>query len=338
MDLTNDDLILEYLGWFEHNKGRAVSSVNKYIVYLRNLAVWLNRTHGRQLLQATRQDLEEFTGLEAHRNGMSPRSRRPLVAAIRGFYKWAIDQWYIQQNPAAALPYPTSGRRLPKPMGLKHAERLIMQPDLNEFIGVRDAAILSVFIGCGLRLGGLALLNQSNLVFLPDDDGVEWLVIRVIEKGDKERLIPAPHETRLLVRAYLGHPELKTIDRTLPDGDQVLWVSVNNRKVPEYDYNGEHRRLAERSISDMVVKHGTAAGIPRQECHPHALRHLYGTELTEGNVQQRKVQVLLGHSDMKSTAIYQHVAVRSLMKEVQRANPLAKMRTPVTGLANHLTR
>ncbi len=338
MDMTNDDLILEYLGWFEHNKGRAVSSVNKYIVYLRNLAAWLSRTHGKQLLQATRHDLEEFTGLEAHRNGMSPRSRRPLVAAIRGFYKWAIDQWYIQQNPAAALPYPTSGRRLPKPMGLKNAERLIMQPDLNEFIGVRDAAILSVFIGCGLRLGGLAPLNQSNLVFLPDDDGVEWLVIRVIEKGDKERLIPAPHETRLLVRAYLGHPELKTIDRTLPDGDQVLWVSVNNRKVPEYDYNGEHRRLAERSISDMVVKHGTAAGIPRQECHPHALRHLYGTELTEGNVQQRKVQVLLGHSDMKSTAIYQHVAVRSLMKEVQRANPLAKMRTPVTGLANHLTR
>lgn len=333
---SDKELILEWLEWFEHNKGRAAGSVNKYMTYLQNLSAFLEQ-RGKTLPQASRRDLEEFTGIEAHKAGMSPRSRRPLVAAVRGFYKWAETQWYIKSNPAETLPYPSTGRRLPKPMTLRNAEKLIMQPDLDEFTGVRDAAIMSVFIGCGLRLSGLAKMNRSSLVFAPDDRGVEWLFVRVVEKGDRERFVPAPHETRLLVSAYLGHGYLRTIDRTLPDGDEILWASVNNRLVPEHEYAGENRRMAERSISDMIIKHGTAAGIPRSECHPHAMRHLYGTELTEDDVQQRKIQVLLGHSDMKSTQIYQHVAVRGLMKAVQKSNPLAKIHTPVTGLVEHIT-
>lgn len=333
---TNESLILEWLEWFEHNQGRSAGSVNKYLAYLRNLASWLQKTRSKKLVDADKKDLEEYTGLEAHRSGMSPRSRRPLVAAIRGFYKWALDQWYVKENPAALLPYPTSGRRLPRPMSLENAEKLMMQPDLDEFIGVRDAAILSMFIGCGLRLSGMVALNESNLVFM-NHEGQEWLLIRVVEKGNKERVIPAPHETRLLLRAYLGHPELSKIDRSLPDGDRVLWVSMANRSVPEHEYYGENRRLSHRSIGEMIEKYGDQAGIPRSECRPHALRHLYGTELTEDNVQQNKIQVLLGHSDPKSTGIYQHVAMRSLMKEVARSNPLAKMKTPVTELTKTLT-
>ena len=335
-EITNNDLILEWLQLLEHNKNRALGTVNKYHAYLNNLAEWL-KAREKTLRQADKADLEEYTGIEAHKQGMAPRSRRPVIAAIKGFYAWALTQWYVQDNPAATLSYPTAGLRLPKGMTLTNAEKLLMQPGLEEFKGVRDSAILAVFMGCGLRLGGVAALNQEDLVF-HEIEGQEWLIIRVVEKGDRERYVPAPHETRLLVRAYLGHPELKLKNRTTEDGRQVLFVNTNNQHVPPHEYYGENTRLTDRNIGRMIEKHGQAAGIPRDQCHPHALRHLYGTELTESDIQQNKIQVLLGHASAKSTAIYQHVAMRTLIKAVEQANPLAKIHTPVTELAEHLSR
>lgn len=335
-EITNKDLILEWLQLIEHNKNRALGTVNKYHAYLNNLAEWL-KAREKTLRQADKADLEEYTGIEAHKQGMAPRSRRPMIAAIRGFYAWAKGQWYVKDDPAATLSYPTTGIRLPKGMTLGNAEKLLMQPGLDDFRSVRDSAILGVFMGCGLRVGGLTSINQEDLVF-HEIDGQEWLIIRVTEKGDKERFVPAPHETRLLIRAYLGHPELKHKDRTLEDGRRVLFVSTRNHSVPPHEYFGENTRLTEGTIHRMIVKRGTAAGIPRDQCHPHALRHLYGTELTESDVQQNKIQVLLGHSCAKSTAIYQHVAMRTLIKAMEQANPLAKIHTPVSDLADHLSR
>lgn len=335
-DITDKNLILEWLQLLEHNRNRAVGTVNKYHVYLLKLSEWLGE-RGKTLRQAEKSDLDEYVGIEAHRRGMAPRSRRPLVAAIRRFYLWAEEQWYVAENPAAKLDYPNAGDRLPKGMTLTNAQKMIMQPGLDDFLGVRDTAILMVLAGCGLRVGGLVALNQEDLIFTVDG-GDEELYIRVIEKGDKERLVPAPDETRMILRAYLGHSDLNLRDRTIDDGRQVLFVSTKNHKVPAHEYYGEALRLSEWAIHDMMVKRGERAGIPRDQCHPHALRHLYGTELTESDVQQRKIQVLMGHRDIKSTASYQHVAMRSLAKAVKHANPLSKIHTPVTELVKQLSR
>ncbi len=329
-------LILEWLSWMEHNRGRQPGTVNKYLRYLELLSVHLAREN-KSLLTAERDDIEAFTGIEAHRRGMAPRSRRPVVVAVRGFYAWALRSGLVGTDPSGSVPYPKAGRRLPRGMDLKNAERILMAPDLESFLGVRDAAILSVFIGCGLRLTGVSNLNQSDLVFVDDVDGKgERLVIRLREKGDNERFVPAPHETRLLVRAYLGHEELERIDRTLPDGDQVLFVSTMDRTVPPHEYYGERRRISTRSIAEMVEKYGEQVGIPRDQCHPHALRHLYGTELGEEDVHILKMQALLGHSNPNTTKDYVRVAMRSLAKEVDRANPLGKIKTPVSELARVL--
>ncbi|MCP3869700.1 MAG: tyrosine-type recombinase/integrase [Gammaproteobacteria bacterium] len=334
-EITDKSMILEWLELMEHNQNRAIGTVNKYHAYLTRLSEFL-KTRGKDLRKAEKEDLEQFTGIVAHQRGMLPRSRRPLVAAVRKFYFWAKEQWYVDANPAADLSYPTTGERLPNGMTLKNAGKLLLQPGLDDFKSVRDTAILSLFMGCGLRVGGLASLNQEDLIFTEIEDK-EWMLVRVIEKGDRERLMPAPHEARLLLRAYLGHPDLKRLDRTLEDGRQVLFVSMHNNNVPPHEYHGKNTRLNERNIHRMIVKHGEAAGIPRDQCHPHALRHLYGTELTESDVQQRKIQVLLGHACMKSTARYQHVAMRSLATAVEEANPLSKLHTPVTDLAKQLT-
>ena len=143
--------------------------------------------------------------------------------------------------------------------------------------------MMAVMMSCGMRVSGLVNLNQEHLFWFQYQNK-QRLALRVIEKGGHERELPIPHEAMLLLQAYLGHEELNDIDRTLPNGEQVLFVSVRNRRVPEQDYRGEARRLTEKSIWTMMQKYGTEAGLPEELCHPHALRHMLGAEMMEEDI------------------------------------------------------
>jgi integrase/recombinase XerD len=336
MKAENRKIIIQWLEWKEHNEGRQPGTINKYLGYLDGLSGWLLADRQVELLQASEDDLKEFCGKVAHKNGMAPRSRRPLIAAIKGFFAWALKNGLVLSNPAEDVPYPRSGRRPPKGMDLAAAESILLQLDLDTFLGVRDMAILLTFMGCGMRLSGLCRLNQSDLIW-SQDGKKKRLYIRVIEKGDHLRYVPAPDDVYTALRAYLGHAELQEIDRMLPDGDQVLFVSTMDRRLQPHEYYGEARRLSPRSIEDMIERLGAMAGIPRDQCHPHALRHLYGTEMTESDVNVLKLQALMGHSDANTTKSYAHVALRSLAKAVDEGNPLSKIKTPVSELAKIVT-
>lgn len=327
-------MIEQFLQFKALNQGKADTTIVKYRGYLQRLAKFLTAKQ-TELLRASQQDLEEFVGLHMHQAGLCPRSRRAVVAAVRGFYAWAHHNGAIAANPANSLPYPDAANKKPVPMQLANAEKLIMLPDIDTFVGVRDAAMIALLIGCGLRLSGLVGLNESSLFFI-DDDGQERLIVRVEEKGKKERLVPVPDEARILLRLYLGHAELKKIDRTLPNGDRVLFVSVRNRMISPADYYGARRRISPRSVHHLIARYAKAAGIPLAEGHPHAMRHLYGTELAEEDISLLVSQALLGHSDTKSTEIYSHLAMRKLTRAASRANPLRKIRTPVTDLLKAL--
>ncbi len=327
-------LLRTYLLHKEHSQGRSTDTVDKYGSYLRRLAAFL----GERVLEATSDDPEAFTGLHLHKAGLSPRSRRAVVAAVRGFYRWLREKGHIPVNPAEALPYPVAGLRLPVPMALDAAQKLMMAPDTDRFTGLRDAAMFALLIGCGLRLSGLVGLNQSDLMFFEDDKGREHLVVKVREKGRKERLVPAPPEARLLLHAYLGHPALEAIDRSLPSGDLVLFITTRNRLVAEDKYHGEARRISARTVQELIERYGERAGIPRAQRHAHAARHLYGAELAEEDVDVLTRQALMGHSDPRSTEIYTQLAMRKLTKAAEKANPLRKIHTPVTDLKKELER
>jgi hypothetical protein len=148
--------------------------------------------------------------------------------------------------------------------------------------------------------------------------------------------MPVPPEAQMMLRVYLEHPDVKAIDRALPNGDHVLFPTVRNRRCPTHEYRGARRRFNRRSINEMIAKYGKRAGIPTNQLHPHALRHLYGTELAEGEVDLLLRQRLMGHADPKTTAIYTGLAMRKLTAEAHRANPLAKMRTPVTDILKRM--
>jgi len=333
--MTNDELIQKWLLYKEVNQGRSVATVDKYRNYLIRFGAWLNDEFKVDLIDATSEQVELFSGLISFKQGLTPRARRPLIAALREFYKWLKKNGLRSDDPAAGLEYPDYGRKIPKVSSLKTAERLLMAPDLSTFLGVRDCAMMSTLLGCGFRISGLTGLNESSLEYI-EVDGVIRLLIKVKEKGDKERLQPAPMEVKLLIDAYLAHPDLKKIDRSLPDGDRVLFVSTTNRMVPEHKYIGEQRRISNRSVNDMISKYGEQLGINPDELGPHAFRHRYGTELAEGDESLDKIQDLLGHSKQDSSKIYIHLATRKKVEVVDRSNPLSKIRTPVTDIVKLL--
>lgn len=329
-----NDLMMRYLLHLEHNRGLAEATVNKYRLCLERFEAYL-ADQGAMLADATPDHLHHFSGMFLHTQGMSPRARRPLISCLRGFYSWLQREHIVKTNPAQALEYPKIGRKLPKGIQRDQIERLLMAPDLDTFLGVRDTAIMMMLAGTGIRVSGLCAMNESDLVFLREE-GREHLVIKVREKGGHERYIPAPEETRLMCLAYLGHDELASIDRTLPDGDSILWVSTRRRDISPADYHGEARRLAVRSVGDMLAAHGARAGLPADICHPHAFRHLYGTELAEADIDVLTIQALLGHKDPKTSQIYIHTAMRKLTRVVDKANPLRQVQTPVTALMKRL--
>lgn len=324
--------VAAWLRWLQHNAGRAASTCGKYGQHLQRFGDWYAsppadarlRPEGGDPLAATPQDVELFAGLVAHAQGLSPRARRPLVSALRGFFAWAASNGHRHDDPAKTLPSPKSGRRLPRAMSLASAERLLMAPDVGTLAGMRDAAILFCLAGLGARLSGVLGLNESALLWERDS-----LTVRVREKGSREREIPAPSELSMLLRAYLAHPELAAINRDLPDGDRVLFVGLRAPRIPPHEYHGERRRLTQRAVRSMIERHAKRMEVPREQANPHALRHLYGAELAEDDRDLVMRGALLGHANPKDTAIYSHLARRKLRGVVDASNPLAKMRNPL---------
>lgn len=326
------DLHQAFLDFKRHSKNRSTRTIEAYRLALDRLAEYFA---GRDPIEATRDELVIFTGIWLHRKGLGPVARRPYVSAVREFYKWARTNQHAPANPAIDLEYPHTPRTLPRIMTLESAEKLMYAPDYETFLGVRDSAMIALLLGCGLRVSGLIGLNESDVIH-DSIDGRPRLLIRVREKGDRVRQVPVPQVADIFLRVYIDHPDLKVIDRALDDGDRVLFVSTKSTSCAAHEYRGERRRMNRRAVTKLFAKYGKDLDIPKEQMHPHALRHLFGAELAESDVDLLVRQMLMGHEDPKSTKIYTNLAVRKLARESDRANPLAKIKTPVSDLLKRL--
>ncbi|MCB5187413.1 tyrosine-type recombinase/integrase [Methylobacillus caricis] len=328
----SNDVIDRFLEYKLVNQKRSARTGEVYKLVLSRFQVFMGN---KSLHTATSDDLVAFAGPWLHKQGVKPGNRRIHVVNIREFFSWMKKTGLIKRDPALMLQAPSQAKRIPRIITLENAERLMWAPDVSTFKGLRDSAMIAMLIGCGLRASGLVSLNESQLIQDRIDDRIR-LLIRVTEKGDKERKVPLPQEADLLLRMYLEHPDLKDIDRALPDGDRVLFVSITNRTVPAHEFIGEKRRLNRKAVWSVIKRYGQLLDIPEDQIHPHALRHLFGTELAEDDVDILVRQNLMGHADPKNTKIYTNLAMRKLTRESDRANPLTKMKTPVSDILKRL--
>ncbi len=332
----DDQIIDDWLTYMEASRGRTVRTIECYRGALMRLKEFMA---GKPLIEADAAELEVFCGLWLHKKGVIARSRKPYISAVKGFYAWLKAKGNVKGNAAKELLHPITGHPLPRTISLANAEKLMWAPDMGTFVGIRDAAILSLLIGCGLRVSGLTALNESDLRTL-EIECVPRMTIRVTEKGNRERIMPVPREAEALLRVYLGHEDLARIDRSFRDKagrtDKVLFVSTKSPTLAPHEHIGEKRRLSRKGVREMIQRHGTKAGIPERDLHPHAMRHLFGTELQEEDVPTLSMSELMGHVDPKSTSIYAQLAMRKKMTTIDRAAPLSKMKTPVSELLKRL--
>jgi len=215
--------------------------------------------------------------------GISKRSQSRFLSAMRSFFGFLVIEGEIKANPCDGIDSPKLGRYLPAVLSVEEVEAIISSVNLSSVSGLRDRAILEVLYGCGLRVSECVGLKISN-VYL--DEGF----VRVIGKGNKERLVPIGEVAIEAIRDYL----LVRGDAADRENDDIMFL------------NKFGKSLSRVSMFSIVKKQAMAAGITK-EISPHTFRHSFATHLIENGADLRVVQEMLGHESILTTEIYTHI-------------------------------
>ena len=245
----------------------------------------------RDLQAASREDLLHFLASRVQ-EGRSPRSLSRYLSGFRQFYRWLLREGRIYQDPSALIESPRLGRGLPKALSEQQVNALLEAPEVGTPLGLRDRAMLELMYATGLRVSELVGLELPNV-------NLNQGVVRVMGKGDKERLVPLGEESISWLLSYLekGRPELMR-------GGDCPRIFVTARKSG----------MTRQAFWHIIKRYAEKAGV-RQKMSPHSLRHAFATHLLNRGADLRVVQVLLGHSDLSTTQIYTHVA-RERLKDL----------------------
>ena len=242
-------------------------------------------------------DVEEYL---QSRKALSERSQARVLSSLKSFFDWLVLEKTLKDNPCDRVDAPKIGRYLPDVLSEEEVVSLIDSVQLDTWQGARDRAILEVLYGCGLRVSEAVAL-QISCMFL--DEGF----IRVIGKGNKERLVPIGEMAVEAVKAYMD---------VRPDP----YDSVSSDLL---FLNRFGRSLSRVSMFTMIKKQAVAAGI-RKEISPHTFRHSFATHLLEHGADLRMVQEMLGHESISTTEIYTHIDNSTWQKEILEHHPRRK--------------
>ena len=274
---------------------RAMSQ-NTVASYYSDVEKFLKFYDGR-LEDASVADVEEYL---QSREGLSERSQARVLSSLRSFFDWLVMEKVLKDNPCDRVDGPKIGRYLPNVLSEEEVAALIDSVEVSGWQGLRDRAILEVLYGCGLRVSEAVGLKISCLYF---KEGF----IRVIGKGNKERLVPIGDVAIAAVEEYL---EARRVPADSESSD-VLFL------------NRFGRSLSRVSMFTMIKAQALAAGI-RKEISPHTFRHSFATHLLEHGADLRIVQEMLGHESISTTEIYTHIDSSTWQKEILEHHPRRK--------------
>ncbi|MGE0442972.1 MAG: site-specific tyrosine recombinase [Gemmatimonadales bacterium] len=273
--------------------GSSPHTVDNYLRDLRHLVEFLVPRGVAAPPAVTRQQLREFV-FSLKDLGASPATIRRHVSAIHTYYGFLLGEGVVTADPSDRLETPRRGRKLPAVLTPAEIERLLAAPGGDEPLAWRDRTLLELGYGAGLRVSELTGLRLEDLL-LPDQ------LIRVVGKGNKQRLVPIGRKALGTVALYLN-----TLRPVLDRGASKGRVLLNARGGP----------LSRVGAWGIVKKAAESAGLAKRTT-PHTLRHSFATHLLEGGADLRAVQEMLGHADLSTTQIYTHVD-REYLRSVHR--------------------
>lgn len=280
-------------------KGLARNSIN---AYKSDLMRYLNFLADNQSLT----DLEEIRQIDIrhyirslHDKRLEPASIARKLSSIRNYHNFLSREDLVKNNPSQLLDPPKLQKKIPEVLSVVEIEAIINAVNTNKFLGYRDKAVLETLYSAGLRVSELCqLINQKNLL---DSE-----MLRVIGKGNKERLVPIGNIAIKIINDYLKYlrPQLEDIVKT----DKHLFLSNNGKP------------LTRMTVYNILKKWTQAAGITKK-VYPHIFRHSFATHLIDRGANLREVQLMLGHTDISTTAIYTHHDKLYLTSEIQKFHP-----------------
>jgi integrase/recombinase XerC len=238
-----------------------------------------------------------------HRARLSNRSLARHLSTLRSLFAWACREGWIRSNPAAAVPTPRLPKTLARALSISDTERLLQAAPEEEPFPERDRAIFEFLYATGLRVSEL---SGADL----DDIDLSQRLVRVLGKGNKERIVPFGEPAADALRGYLPVRSALRARQTGDSEEEPLFV------------NARGGRLTARSIARMLKRRLREAGLP-ERISPHALRHTFATHLLSAGADLRAIQELLGHASLSTTQKYTHVDAARLMEVYRKSHPKA---------------
>ena len=288
-NLNSEILIDNFIDELWLEKGLSKNTLTAYRNDIQSFSNWYK---GNSLLEVERVDLLDYLA-DRLKEGFSSRSTARSLSSLRAFYSHLTVRHNLKENPTSRVESPKLGRSLPKTLSEEEVEKLIQAPDIDDDIGLRDRAMLELIYACGLRVSELISLDILNI-------NLRQGVIRVIGKGEKERLVPMGEEALHWIERY--------INKSRPN-----FIKADN-KITELFLSKRGKAMTRQTFWYRLKEYAQLASI-NKELSPHTLRHAFATHLINHGADLRTVQLLLGHSSLSTTQIYTEVA-RHRMKEL----------------------
>ena len=288
-----------YIGMFYQylklDKSYSSRTIDGYMSDIRKLALFLNSKKRLDLVEA--EDLQRFLS-HLYSKNISPRSQARIISGLKSFYKYLLFERIISNDPTELIESHKIGLHLPEVLSIEEVEAMINSIDLSETEGHRNTAILETLYGCGLRVSELIQLKSSQLFF---NEGF----VRIIGKGNKERLVPIGDIAQKAIELYLAQRNHLPVKKSAED-----FLFLDRRRNP----------LTREMIFIIVKKTATTAGISKN-VSPHTLRHSFATHLIQGGADLRAVQEMLGHESITTTEIYTHLDKTFIRESISQFHP-----------------
>ena len=289
--------IIDFSHYLKLERGLSKNTLLAYARDLNKLAAWAEE-NDLNPLQITYPHLSNFL-TSVYNENMAARSQSRLISAIKTYYKYLILEDYLEENPSDLLETPKLGRKLPDVLNQTEIDQIIGAIDLSKQGGERNRAMLETLYGCGLRVSELINLRISDL-FLKQN------LIRVIGKGNKERVVPINPIAIKYISIY--KKEVRVFQKIKKGHEDYLFLNRRGAK------------LTRNMIFILVKELGIKAGI-HKKISPHTFRHSFASHLVNNGADIRIVQDLLGHASILTTEIYTHLDNQKLVDAIHKYHP-----------------
>jgi integrase/recombinase XerD len=286
----SEELVDRFLDAIWMERGLSQNTLGAYRADLMTLGRSLGEDD-KPIEKANRADLLAFIAGRVE-GGAKPRSTARQLSSFRRFFRYIMREGLRESDPTADIDMPRIGRSLPKTLSEDEVDSLLNAPNTDEPLGHRDRAMLELLYATGLRVSELINLKQSQVNF---NQGV----LRIVGKGDRERLIPLGDESQRWLKDFIDGPRM-----------EILLERQTDYLFPTR--RGD--RMTRQAFWHIIKRYAEKANI-RKKLSPHSLRHAFATHLLNRGADLRVVQLLLGHSDLSTTQIYTHVA-RERLKDL----------------------